>query len=168
MSGSTFLTHALEEKANWWMNLFLSLFYREQLQKKAHPALSHGIQVRHAKRFIRWWVSLSDIWEIAQGFWRDHVRPLLFLRTKEKSYYFLLHILSPVPIGVIHAKWKKLHLSATRHQGKIRGRNGNVTKRLCFKSPLIFCTSFVFMLLWHKSYADAAHVQEERILLKLQ
>lgn len=54
-----------------------------------------------------------------------------------------------------------------RKSAKIRGRNGNVTNRLHFKTPLIFCTSFVFVLLWHKSYVGAAHVQEERIFLKL-
>lgn len=135
------------------MNLFLSLFYREQLQKKAHPAFSHEIQVRHAKRFIRWWLSPSDIRETAQGFWLDHVRPLLFWGNKGEALLASATYTFPCPHWCHSCK---MEITASCcHQmpkaaAKIRASNRNVTNRWHFKTPLVFCISFVFMLLWHK------------------
>lgn len=146
MSGSTFLIHTLKETANWWMNLFLSLFYREQLQKKSHPAPSQGIQVRHANRFIRWWVSLSDIRKISQGFWLGRDRPLLFLERKEKPYYFLLHIPFPVPLMSAWYHSYQMEIIAScchqmpRKSAKITHRNGNMTNS-CISRPHLF---FIF------------------------
>lgn len=145
MSGSIFLIHTLKEITNWWMNLFPCFtgnsFKRKHIQH-FHMEFRSGMQ-RDSSDDGFFCLTSEKLHRVSDWIMTDLC---YFAEQRRKTLLFSATYTFPCPHWY-HSYKMELIASCChqmpRNSAKIRGRNGNVTNRLHFKTPLILCSSCI-------------------------